>query len=131
MYRSPSVGSIYSSFVYNLIFPYMVKYLFQAIDVWMGACTAFVFLALIEFTIVNYLWRRACRIKNNSWWVTKILKDWKICEFQTFSTFNEQKKFQRFGFPACHPRTTLCQRNQIKRTRRRRRFVCCLWKTLR
>ena len=31
---------------------------FQAIDVWMGACTAFIFAALIEFTVVNYLWRR-------------------------------------------------------------------------
>ena len=31
----------------------------QAIDIWMGACTAFVFAALIEFTVVNYLWRRA------------------------------------------------------------------------
>jgi hypothetical protein len=30
----------------------------QAIDVWMGACTAFIFAALIEFTFVNYLYRR-------------------------------------------------------------------------
>ncbi|XP_040582791.1 glycine receptor subunit beta-type 4-like [Lepeophtheirus salmonis] len=30
----------------------------KAIDVWMGACTAFIFAALIEFTIINYLWRR-------------------------------------------------------------------------
>ena len=33
-------------------------YLFQAIDVWMGVCTAFVFAALVEFTIVNYMWRK-------------------------------------------------------------------------
>ena len=32
--------------------------LLQAIDVWMGACTAFIFAALIEFTVVNYLWRK-------------------------------------------------------------------------
>ncbi len=24
----------------------------------MGACTAFIFAALIEFTVVNYLWRK-------------------------------------------------------------------------
>ena len=29
----------------------------QAIDVWMGVCTAFVFGALVEFTFVNYMWR--------------------------------------------------------------------------
>ena len=25
---------------------------------WMGVCTAFVFAALVEFTCVNYLWRK-------------------------------------------------------------------------
>ena len=30
---------------------------FQAIDIWMGTCTAFVFAALVEFTFVNYTWR--------------------------------------------------------------------------
>ena len=27
-------------------------FFYQAIDIWMGACTAFVFAALIEFTVV-------------------------------------------------------------------------------
>ena len=30
----------------------------QAIDVWMGLCTAFVFAALVEFTIVNFWFRK-------------------------------------------------------------------------
>ena len=30
----------------------------QAIDVWMNACTAFIFAALIEFTFVNYWYRK-------------------------------------------------------------------------
>jgi len=33
----------------------------KAIDIWMGACTAFIFAALIEFTFVNYLWRKHCK----------------------------------------------------------------------
>jgi hypothetical protein len=36
---------------------------FQAIDVWMGVCTAFVFAALVEFTFVNYLWRKTAAKK--------------------------------------------------------------------
>ena len=39
---------------YHLIF-------FQAIDIWMGACTTFIFGALLEFTLTNYLWRKGAK----------------------------------------------------------------------
>ena len=35
----------------------IITIVFQAIDIWMGTCTAFVFAALVEFTFVNYTWR--------------------------------------------------------------------------
>ena len=40
--------------------------LLQAIDVWMGVCTAFVFAALVEFTFVNYMWRKSTRVDHHS-----------------------------------------------------------------
>ncbi|CAL4084585.1 unnamed protein product, partial [Meganyctiphanes norvegica] len=33
----------------------------KALDIWMGVCTAFIFAALLEFTIVNYFWRKNYR----------------------------------------------------------------------
>ena len=40
----------------------MKPLLFQAIDIWMGTCTAFVFAALVEFTFVNHTWRTKGRL---------------------------------------------------------------------
>ena len=46
-----------ANFVAKLLL--LVDILFvQAIDVWMGLCTAFVFSALVEFTIVNFWFRK-------------------------------------------------------------------------
>ncbi|CAG7828208.1 unnamed protein product [Allacma fusca] len=50
-----TVSSISTSIQENLPQASYVK----AIDVWLGTCTAFVFLALLEFTFVNYLFRRS------------------------------------------------------------------------
>lgn len=35
----------------------------KALDIWMGSCTAFVFLAMLEFTLVNYLGRHRRRLR--------------------------------------------------------------------
>ena len=50
---------------------YLMFYSLQALDIWMGACTAFVFSALIEFTIVNYIWRKDLKARGggSKWWV--------------------------------------------------------------
>ena len=32
----------------------------------MGVCTAFVFAALVEFTFVNYMWRKSTRVDHHS-----------------------------------------------------------------
>jgi len=42
----------------------------KAIDIWMGSCTAFVFSALIEFTVVNSLWRNAQKPRRDDWSIT-------------------------------------------------------------
>ncbi|XP_076046138.1 glycine receptor subunit alpha-2-like [Oratosquilla oratoria] len=34
----------------------------KALDIWMGVCTAFIFAALLEFTIVNYYWRKTISV---------------------------------------------------------------------
>ncbi len=39
-------------------FAYILCFNIQAIDVWMGLCIAFVFAALVEFTIVNFWFRK-------------------------------------------------------------------------
>ena len=38
-------------------------YFSQAIDIWMGACTGFIFAALLEFTFTNYLWRKGQKFR--------------------------------------------------------------------
>ena len=38
-----------------------VLFALQAIDIWMGACTTFIFGALLEFTLTNYLWRKGTK----------------------------------------------------------------------
>ncbi len=49
-------------FVQSGLSPYVLFLRTQAIDVWMGVCTAFVFAALVEFTFVNYLWRQTAEV---------------------------------------------------------------------
>ena len=64
MNRRLTVGLVLSAVPYpGIIHSYIVLLTYfyivlQAIDVWMGVCTAFVFAALVEFTFVNYMWRK-------------------------------------------------------------------------
>ena len=42
-----------------------MNFFFQAIDIWMGACTGFIFAALLEFTLTNYLWRKGTKVSES------------------------------------------------------------------
>ena len=46
----------------------------KALDIWMGSCTAFVFLALVEFTVVNHIARHHRRflIWGSVYWQSRL-----------------------------------------------------------
>ena len=48
-----------------LIYNFSFEIFFQAIDIWMGACTGFIFAALLEFTLTNYLWRKGTKVSES------------------------------------------------------------------
>ena len=53
---------ILACLIYNFSFE---NFFFQAIDIWMGACTGFIFAALLEFTLTNYLWRKGTKVSES------------------------------------------------------------------
>ncbi|XP_050714966.1 glycine receptor subunit alpha-2-like [Eriocheir sinensis] len=47
----------------------------KALDIWMGVCTAFIFAALLEFTVVNYYWRKRVSVPHHNPCRTKTTSD--------------------------------------------------------